>query len=582
MNEHSTAWCSMWGTGRYHQQEDRVIQSKTSKGENRAKLYLAYKDHKKESFKTRPIGTACTSNTRAFANSVSDFLESVANSEEHKYEVISTEDLLHHIMLHNKKVEQREKERETLEKKRWDCWKEKLWNFPCTSCSLREKAEEKDIAREQPGQGAEATRALEEEGGEEKVITDIVNDLIAQITAVSTTRKKRMKCSTCMDKIRMMMKEDCECGKATRSTELAMVGMDAVALFPSLTSRRTAGIVRDRVRRSKMKMSGFNWKKGMIYIKANLHLKISLSKSVRRFLPLRKSNQGVEPGMGSKGLKNKDGSENLQWYFPRNNPSEEEVKEMISIVAQIAIITLWENYLYDFGGETHAQSEGGPIGQRPTMAASRIVIHQFFEDYERILTKAELEITLLKVYVDDGRQITSLLKKGSRYCHASKEFKWSKEDEEEDEKMEQEGETKGGFMARLCLPAMNDINPDLTFTAEVEEDFSTKKLPTLDTVLWMKDDGRVLHGYYEKEMKSQLMLEKNSAMGIKQKHCIMANELSRRLYNLDSNNEDLEAEVEEVIETYTRQCKNSGWERKEVREMVVNGYIGWQRRLTRR
>ena len=80
MNEHSTAWCSIWGTGQNHQQEERIVQSKTSKGENRAKLYLAYKDHKKEQLKTRPIGTACTSNTRAFANSVSDFLEAIADS----------------------------------------------------------------------------------------------------------------------------------------------------------------------------------------------------------------------------------------------------------------------------------------------------------------------------------------------------------------------------------------------------------------------------------------------------------------------------------------------------------------------
>ena len=102
MNEHSSAWCSMWRTGRYHEQEDRIVQSKTSKSENRAKLYLAYKDHKKEAFKTRPIGTACSSNTRAFANSVSDLLESIANSEEKSYEVISTEDLLHHVWLYNR------------------------------------------------------------------------------------------------------------------------------------------------------------------------------------------------------------------------------------------------------------------------------------------------------------------------------------------------------------------------------------------------------------------------------------------------------------------------------------------------
>ena len=46
-------------------------------------------------------------------------------------------------------------------------------------------------------------------------------------------------------------------------------------------------------------------------------------------------------------------------------------------------------------------------------------------------------------------------------------------------------------MARLCLPAMNHINPDLTFTAEVEEDFQDKKLPTLDMKMWMKEDSTI-------------------------------------------------------------------------------------------
>ena len=140
-------------------------------------------------------------------------------------------------------------------------------------------------------------------------------------------------------------------------------------------------------------------------------------------------------------------------------------KKVISTVTEIAIIILWEHYCYDFGGETYLQMEGGPVGQRPTMAASRLVMQQFFEDYEAILRTGELEITMLKAYVDDGRQISSMLKKGMRYSKEKKEFIWSKEAEDEDVKKEAEGEGSGQFMARPCLPVMNECNPDLTFTA---------------------------------------------------------------------------------------------------------------------
>ena len=89
MGEHSAAWCSIWGSGSNHGQADRVINSKVTRSENTAKLYLAHKDHKLEENKTRPIGTANPSNTRGFANSVSDLLEAIANSKKQKYEVIS-------------------------------------------------------------------------------------------------------------------------------------------------------------------------------------------------------------------------------------------------------------------------------------------------------------------------------------------------------------------------------------------------------------------------------------------------------------------------------------------------------------
>ena len=47
-----------------------------------------------------------------------------------------------------------------------------------------------------------------------------------------------------------------------------------------------------------------------------------------------------------------------------------------------------------------------------------------------------MKVHLLKVYVDDGRQVTSLLDKGMRYCPDKKEFVWSKDASEEDEEKE--------------------------------------------------------------------------------------------------------------------------------------------------
>merc|ERR1711952_395149 len=101
---------------------------------------------------------------------------------------------------------------------------------------------------------------------------------------------------------------------------------------------------------------------------------------------------------------------------------------------------------------------------------------------------------------------------GMRYCLEEKGFVWTKEAEDEDKRKEDEGESREAFMARLCLPAMNGINPDLTFTVETAEEFQGNKLPTLDFTLHMNEDMHISHGYFEKEMKSQRVVEKESAM----------------------------------------------------------------------
>ena len=111
LNSHSLAWLKMWNTGEAHQHKDRIRSSKVSHSGNRADLYLSYKDHKSVPGKTRPIATGCSSNTLALSNSVSTLVEAVASASEEKMEVISSEDMLFHSKLHDKRVQELRRER---------------------------------------------------------------------------------------------------------------------------------------------------------------------------------------------------------------------------------------------------------------------------------------------------------------------------------------------------------------------------------------------------------------------------------------------------------------------------------------
>ena len=79
---------------------------------------------------------------------------------------------------------------------------------------------------------------------------------------------------------------------------------------------------------------------------------------------------------------------------------------------------------------------------------------------------------------------------------------------------------------------MNSINPNLEFTIEKESDFNNRRLPTLGFEMWSTKE-KILHSYYEKEMRSQVLTQKRSFQSENQKFAISTNELNRRLQMSD-------------------------------------------------
>ena len=73
---------------------------------------------------------------------------------------------------------------------------------------------------------------------------------------------------------------------------------------------------------------------------------------------------------------------------------------------------------------------------------------------------------------------------------------------------------------------MDQINPDLQFDLELEEDFEDMRLPTLDTAIWMSrtEDLTVKINYifYEKPMNSVYVILENSAMDYRSKFMILS------------------------------------------------------------
>ena len=289
--------------------------------------------------------------------------------------------------------------------------------------------------------------------------------------------------------------------------QYSVIGSDVKALYPSIESEPTGKIIRDRIEKSSIKLEGFDMKMGLAYIAMNTHLTTGLDK-ISELLPTRKSGRTSQLKMSAvKSDWNPEDkfSYNREFYTPL------EIKQAQARVVEIATRALFENHLYKFGNQTYQQKSGGSIGDRWTGAASELVVQDWAEQYQDILVNSGVEVLLLAGYVDDGRQGTTVLKPGMKYCNIDKKFKYSKEAEEDDKTRKLAGETVNQRMARICQIAMNSINKNLQFTVECEDDYEDKKLPTLDFKIWQEKDGKINHTYYQKEMKSPYLIMARSA-----------------------------------------------------------------------
>ena len=138
-----------------------------------------------------------------------------------------------------------------------------------------------------------------------------------------------------------------------------------------------------------------------------------------------------------------------QWVYKVKELTRPQLMEVVGRCAEIAVRTVFENFTYNFGGKIYLQKEGGPIGNRLTMACSRMVMQDWGEGYRALLLEAGMWITLLKIYVDDVRQLSSTLPKGTRYNEEERKMTWSAEAEIIDKEKEKEGESVDSRMARV-------------------------------------------------------------------------------------------------------------------------------------
>ena len=162
-----------------------------------------------------------------------------------------------------------------------------------------------------------------------------------------------------------------------------------------------------------------------------------------------------------------------------------------------------------------------------------------------------MRIDAPKGYVDDGRQAGDELRRGTRFNKNRMRFTWREDWERLD--IEENLPTER-WMGNICVEAMNAVNSDLNFTVESVHDFVNRRLATLDFEIEVLDN-QIVYSYFQKAMKTPLVIGEASAMSDHQKFSILSNEVIRRMSNV--SNRIGEEERVKLVDEFNRELKNS-------------------------
>ena len=125
---------------------------------------------------------------------------------------------------------------------------------------------------------------------------------------------------------------------------------------------------------------------------------------------------------------------------------------------------------------------------------------------------------------------------------------------------------------------MNSILTFLNLTMEIGDDFNDQKLPTLDLKIWIQPGGwKVIFEHYEKPMKSNLVVQRRSALSENVKVASLTQEVVRVLLNCSEDLDD--AKRVDHLNDLSVKLKTSGYNTEFTRKVMIAGIKTYEKKL---
>ena len=361
-----------------------------------------------------------------------------------------------------------------------------------------------------------------------------------------------------------------------------IVGADVVSLYPSLDAEESSEAVREEVENSKVEFDNVNWEEATTYIAINNNRYEARKMKVDDLIPVRRYKKGPKPTIRGEDSKSNKNLSEVKWVHNKKTYTNADKSKILGAVMKTGTKASFQNHVYRYCNQVFKQIHGGPTGFDVTGKVAKIRMKKVLKKLKRILKRSGIRWDTTFIYVDDWRMVMQALKKGVMYCHKCQVFKFSLTQFREDVRLNENDDVR---TAKLILEVLNSLEHDLKFTTEVVSDFPSMTLPTLDFQMWPQEGTNnttgktytsIKYKFYEKEMGSKLVMLETSAASWQSKVSSLTNEVTRRLL---TTSEDLpDKEKMEILETYCTKLKRSGYNNRQVQDIIISGVVGYSRR----
>ena len=367
--------------------------------------------------------------------------------------------------------------------------------------------------------------------------------------------------------------------------------LDVQALYPSLSQEESADLVEQFVKRSKVSVSGVDYREAQVYLSSTMTEKEIKDQGLQLLVPTRTKKFGPRPGNTTLelGTKVKDpgkvsGAKPKPSKWTCTDPDKltaQDKRLILAKVIRMAVLTVFRHHAYQFNGVLYRQAGGGPIGLRLTSIIARIVMDAWASKFLVKLVEAGVSVHLLAKYVDDVNLVLAGLALGTR---------WVEDGLVHCSKLEEQDSLAGRSMEEVTMSCMlsaaDSIIPWLKFTVDSPEKHASLTVPILDLQVWVRHPGQEEEGlgsdllawsFYEKPVSSDKLLRATSAYSWRNKLVTMAMELHRRLRN-STRQLTLRARAG-IVEKFVDKLRRSGYGPGTVKGVLESGMSFYYRKL---